>query len=117
MMPPPTTPTASVMLLLVRMRSTDVHGRGTARCMVARGRAGFPDVPLSRNPARPLPGRITMHHTVDTGRSRRRRPSCRRRLTLEQQMISGTTTLIAHLGYPTFAFKAPLIYNPWFEKN
>jgi shikimate dehydrogenase len=32
-------------------------------------------------------------------------------------MISGTTTLIAHLGYPTFAFKAPLIYNPWFEKS
>ena len=32
-------------------------------------------------------------------------------------MISGTTTLIAHVGYPTFAFKAPLIYNPWFEKN
>jgi shikimate dehydrogenase len=25
--------------------------------------------------------------------------------------------LIAHLGYPTFAFKSPLIYNPWFEKN
>jgi shikimate dehydrogenase len=32
-------------------------------------------------------------------------------------MISGKTTLIAHLGYPTYAFKAPLIYNPWFEKN
>ncbi len=32
-------------------------------------------------------------------------------------MISGKTTLIAHIGYPTFAFKAPLIYNPWFEKN
>ncbi len=32
-------------------------------------------------------------------------------------MISGRTTLIAHLGYPTLAFKAPLIYNPWFEKN
>jgi shikimate dehydrogenase len=32
-------------------------------------------------------------------------------------MISGRTTLVAHLGYPTFAFKAPLIYNPWFEKN
>src|SRR5260370_27816189 len=32
-------------------------------------------------------------------------------------MISGTTTLIAHLGYPTHAFKSPLIYNPWFEKN
>jgi shikimate dehydrogenase len=32
-------------------------------------------------------------------------------------MISGKTTLIAHLGYPTFAFKSPMIYNPWFEKN
>ena len=32
-------------------------------------------------------------------------------------MISGRTTLIAHLGYPTETFKAPLIYNPWFEKN
>ena len=32
-------------------------------------------------------------------------------------MISGKTTVIAHLGYPTFAFKAPLIYNPWFDKN
>jgi shikimate dehydrogenase len=32
-------------------------------------------------------------------------------------MISGTTTLIAHLGYPARVFKSPLIYNPWFEKN
>lgn len=32
-------------------------------------------------------------------------------------MISGTTTLVAHLGYPTFAFKSPSIYNPWFEKR
>ncbi len=32
-------------------------------------------------------------------------------------MISGKTTLIAHLGYPTFAFKSPLIYNPWFDKR
>ena len=31
-------------------------------------------------------------------------------------MISGKTTLIAHLGFPTEAFKAPLIYNPYFEK-
>src|SRR5262249_37528488 len=31
-------------------------------------------------------------------------------------MISGKTTLIAHIGYPTEAFKAPLIYNPYFEK-
>jgi shikimate dehydrogenase len=32
-------------------------------------------------------------------------------------MISGRTTLVAHIGYPTEAFKAPLIYNPWFEKS
>ena len=32
-------------------------------------------------------------------------------------MISGKTTLIAHLGYPTEGFKAPMIYNPWFEQN
>ena len=32
-------------------------------------------------------------------------------------MISGRTTLIAHLGYPTETFKAPMIYNPWFERN
>ena len=32
-------------------------------------------------------------------------------------MISGKTQLIAHLGYPTEAFKAPMIYNPWFEAN
>ena len=30
-------------------------------------------------------------------------------------MITGRTRLIAHLGYPTEAFKAPMIYNPWFE--
>lgn len=32
-------------------------------------------------------------------------------------MINGKTTLIAHIGYPTEAFKAPLIYNPWFEHS
>lgn len=31
--------------------------------------------------------------------------------------ISGNTRLIAHLGYPTTAFKAPLIYNPWFDEQ
>ena len=30
-------------------------------------------------------------------------------------MISGRTTVIAHLGYPTEAFKAPMIYNPYFD--
>ena len=33
----------------------------------------------------------------------------------EAGMISGSTTLIAHIGYPTETFKAPLIYNPFFE--
>lgn len=32
-------------------------------------------------------------------------------------MITGKTTLIGHFGFPTEAFKAPMIYNPWFEKN
>jgi shikimate dehydrogenase len=32
-------------------------------------------------------------------------------------MISGHTKLIAHLGYPTESFKAPMIYNPYFDKH
>lgn len=32
-------------------------------------------------------------------------------------MITGKTILIAHLGYPTETFKAPMIYNPWFAKH
>jgi shikimate dehydrogenase len=31
-------------------------------------------------------------------------------------MINGSTELIAHIGFPTHAFKAPMIYNPWLEK-
>jgi len=31
-------------------------------------------------------------------------------------MISGKTELIAHIGFPTHAFKAPMIYNPYFDK-
>jgi shikimate dehydrogenase len=31
-------------------------------------------------------------------------------------MISGKTKLIAHLGFPTESFKAPMIYNPYFEE-
>jgi shikimate dehydrogenase len=31
-------------------------------------------------------------------------------------MIDGKTKLIAHIGYPTESFKAPMIYNPYFEK-
>jgi shikimate dehydrogenase len=30
--------------------------------------------------------------------------------------IRGTTALIAHIGFPTHAFKSPLIYNPYFEQ-
>lgn len=30
--------------------------------------------------------------------------------------INGNTELIAHIGYPTHAFKAPMIYNPWFQR-
>ena len=30
--------------------------------------------------------------------------------------VDGNTELIAHIGYPTHAFKSPLIYNPYFEQ-
>ena len=30
-------------------------------------------------------------------------------------MITGKTKIIAHLGYPIEGFKAPMIYNPWFD--
>jgi shikimate dehydrogenase len=30
-------------------------------------------------------------------------------------LINGHTELIAHVGWPTHAFKAPMIYNPYFE--
>ena len=31
-------------------------------------------------------------------------------------VINGHTELIAHIGFPTYTFKAPMIYNPWFDK-
>jgi shikimate dehydrogenase len=31
--------------------------------------------------------------------------------------IDGNTQIIAHIGFPTHSFKAPLIYNPWFEAS
>jgi shikimate dehydrogenase len=33
------------------------------------------------------------------------------------QLISGYTKLIAHIGWPTGSFKAPMIFNPYFEKE
>ncbi len=33
----------------------------------------------------------------------------------DNHMINGHTKIIAHIGFPTEAFKAPMIYNPWFE--
>jgi shikimate dehydrogenase len=31
--------------------------------------------------------------------------------------INGHTEVIAHIGFPTHAFKAPMIYNPYFEQQ
>jgi shikimate dehydrogenase len=58
-------------------------------------------------PARPLPV---------IARLRSARPA---RAAAEESgiMISGRTQLIAHLGYPTESFTAPMIYNPWFERQ
>lgn len=33
------------------------------------------------------------------------------------QLVSGRTRLIAHLGVPTDGFRAPMIYNPYFESR
>ena len=33
----------------------------------------------------------------------------------DRMNIRGSTALIAHIGYPTHTFKAPMIYNPYFE--
>jgi len=32
-------------------------------------------------------------------------------------LINGHTKVIAHIGFPTHAFKAPMIYNPYFEQQ
>jgi shikimate dehydrogenase len=32
-------------------------------------------------------------------------------------MITGHSQLIAHIGFPTHAFKSPMIYNPYFERE
>lgn len=31
-------------------------------------------------------------------------------------MIGPSTSLIAHIGYPTYSFKSPMIYNPYFAQ-
>ena len=35
---------------------------------------------------------------------------------MRPNIIDGNTELIAHIGFPTHSFKAPMIYNPWFDK-
>src|SRR3954471_19549518 len=37
------------------------------------------------------------------------------RTTPPPMQIDGHTELIAHIGWPTHSFKAPMIYNPYFE--
>ena len=33
------------------------------------------------------------------------------------KMINGDTEIIAHIGFPTYTFKSPMIYNPYFAKR
>ena len=35
---------------------------------------------------------------------------------MRPNIIDGNTELIAPIGFPTDSFKAPMIYNPWFDK-
>src|SRR3982750_4340462 len=110
MMPPPTTPTLFVMLLLV----VAVPGgllRSRGRCMGPRGPRPSAGVPAGQEGCTPSTGQ---DHDASGSTSV---ADPRSGSTGGALMISGKTTLIAHLGYPTFAFKSPMIYNPWFEKN
>jgi shikimate dehydrogenase len=34
----------------------------------------------------------------------------------ETMRIDGNTKIIAHIGWPTYSFQSPLIYNPYFEQ-
>lgn len=49
-------------------------------------------------------------------RSLRKKPETAKAPAETISMITGKTTLVAHIGYPTEAFKAPMIYNPYFER-
>ncbi len=42
-------------------------------------------------------------------------PEARTDVARSVMTLDGATKLIAHIGYPTSSFKAPMIYNPWFE--
>src|SRR3954467_7934061 len=115
MMPPPTTPILLTMLLLAMLRLGRFPRWRSWSCRsvhaLPRG-PGFRVVPAGQERRPPSPARTTMLlGQLGYPAAPRGEPAGGRR------MISGKTTLIAHLGYPTFAFKAPLIYNPWFEKN
>ena len=117
----------------VRRLRADGPPRPTKRAVCC---ACLPPRRTPRSPPEPPPS-SSAHH-VDKARSRRRVPDARhdprrrQRATLpvgaspgvvesslfdHRTMISGKTTLIAHLGYPTEAFGAPMIYNPWFEQR
>ena len=37
-------------------------------------------------------------------------------MTRARVQVDGQTEVIAHIGYPTHTFRAPLIYNPWFAQ-
>jgi hypothetical protein len=100
--------------------ATSCSSAASTATSTACSRGGGPRSCASRAPRRP-PRRAA---SEEPGRCRRpgtggRRSPPPRARTCEDRasMISGKTLLIAHLGYPTEAFKAPLIYNPWFAQR
>src|SRR5687768_8228749 len=112
MMPPPTTPTLSAMILLVLALPGGAPRVLPVGCMVSRGGRPAGCVPAGQEGRPPSRGQDNDASGVTSVA-----PPHAAGSTGGALMISGKTTLIAHLGYPTFAFKAPLIYNPWFDKN
>src|SRR5205085_4949588 len=101
-----------------RFRAHDQRGdpEGRAERLGAGGRAGEPVVHRG--------GHLGVHRTrnlqradAPTGQPGGARLSNSSRVVEGASMPTGKTTLIAHLGYPTETFKAPMIYNPWFERR
>ena len=88
---------------------------------VARGRAPWPRLPLDARSDHLERGRIAdrLGAVFPAWHERPGSQSVNgsRRSSARYTMISGKTRLIAHIGYPTESFKAPMIYNPWFEKR
>jgi shikimate dehydrogenase len=100
------------------------RGRAAAHAAATGSDAAAGAAPSARpRPARAGAALPKTYHMVHTAARRSLpvpvEPTDRRRGGPRQSVIvniRGSTALIAHVGFPTHAFKAPMIYNPYFEQ-